>query len=360
MFKTAIIYFERRIAFLIVLTLIGLEVVGNNSVIGFDPKLFVCLATIGGFYFLLKNNYLLSSLFLAFGFWTWQPAGVNFIFLGFMFFKESEFKRIIPVLLGFLVASLPSLVYLFVTDQIGDFYQQSLVGRIQLGTSNMPILPFKFLYNPFKFHQSDLLIYLAMFLGFFIPILRKRIDSQTKNLLIFTLIWVLLFFKEYGYRDLIPILGILVLWSGYLYEWAFVQRKMDFKVLTFLLVLVFYFDAFSNHRTFQNQKREFQKLDNNYDFQKGNYLTLGANSEAFSFINDTHTYKLLVRLNNFNIQEPTCDELIQDMGFKVKYLIVDKPAIQKERNFDCGNRIISIINKSQPIYESETIMVFEL
>ncbi len=360
-----VIYKSDRIASLVVLLFTGITLSGLVSVVAFDPKLFVCFLTLAGFYHTIQRQFFLAGLFFSFGFWSWQPALINLAFLGVIMLVQKDFKKLPIALVGIIIASLPSMLYIIATSQTNAFWFNAWESKSLMAGASKPFIPFRFLSLPFsKFYVGDLLVYVLTAAGMIIYLRSRFImrESQDKmksmsTLFVLTLFWCLLLSKEYGFRDLLAGNGVFVIWSG-VFLGLVLDRINRFYLLGAVILLFTHLDLLLHYSDFDldNQIEQAEFIQEKFKVQDGSYILVGYHAEGIATMIDGNPYKYRIRFNESNLRpDMGCDEMMTAIDQGEIRIIISDTVVNMYR--ECDKQIDSLTAIWPGIFEIENLRV---
>ncbi|MEQ9467043.1 MAG: hypothetical protein RLN88_06490 [Ekhidna sp.] len=262
----------------------GLSFLAVWSGTGAESKHFVLLFTILGLIYLIKRKWFWVGLTFGLAAMCWHVAVINFLaVIPIISWKRTnELKKVITnIFIGVLIALIPVIAYLWMTEGWIYFWNQAILRKVLFEGSEVGESPLKWLLKAwFPSYSGDFLHFLAAALGFFLlasKVLTERISKQVSSINVdaigplFSITIVCAVFNSIEFQgppDNITILPSIVLFACYFFV-TITGRVKNMIVLYSLisLLLVYNFlDAiiYRPPYTYQEQLSTISELKEKY------------------------------------------------------------------------------------------------
>lgn len=288
------VFHKNHISWLSTTLFAGLSFLAVWSGTGAEPKHFVLLFTILGLIFLIRRKWFWVGLTFGLATMCWHVAMVHF----FVVIPILPWRRIIELrnaivyaFIGAIVAFIPVIIYLWVTESWAYFWNQAVLRKLLYEGSEVGENPFRWMIKAwFPSYTGDLLHFIAGFSGFFLLLSRVLIKSKGsekvfsfhKNaiapLIAITITWALLNFIEFqAPPDNVTLLPSIIVFGSYFISECLVKIKRRVFSLSLISILLIYnfFDMiiYTPPFTLKEQSVIISEIKENYS----------ANPFTFSF-----------------------------------------------------------------------------
>ncbi|WP_258101419.1 hypothetical protein [Marinoscillum pacificum] len=285
------VFDNKHVINLTTISFIGLDYFGILSSVNAEPKLWVLLFTILGLKSFIQSRWFLVGLYFSLGAMCWHVDVLSLIACGItlLITFKSKLKNLLKVFAGTLAGTLPVLLYLSVTGQWTDFWNQAVLRKLTIEGEELGESIFIWIQKGiYPAYLTESLHFIIGLIGVIILmtvlfITRKKAAvmkfRQTDGLfiVIYCSIWALFNSLEFQSNvDLIPLIPVVIIGMGIVYS-ILIQSDKNSKTtpIAYCLIVAYNFYNLIGLNlpfTFQDQLQTYRKLNEQY----GNGLSIGT------------------------------------------------------------------------------------